>query len=45
MEENILRLLRREVVEFGGFSVSGGGVDWSRGCVILIWIICSAVSK
>jgi hypothetical protein len=32
--KNVLRLLGREVVEFGGFSVSGGDVGWSRGCVI-----------
>jgi hypothetical protein len=36
LRENILRLLRREVVEVGGFFASGGGVDWSRGCVIFI---------
>ncbi len=34
--ENILRLLGREVVDFGGLSVSGGGGGQGRGSVILV---------
>jgi hypothetical protein len=37
--ENILRLLGREVVDFGGFSVSGGGGDQSRGSVVSVLVL------